>query len=944
MGSITGEELTQWDAQGSTACEEKILVSVRLRPLNEKETARNDVSDWECITNNTIIFKNSLPERSLFPTAYTFDRVFGSDCSTKQVYEEGAKEVALAVVDGINSSIFAYGQTSSGKTYTMSGITEYTVADIYDYIQRHNDREFILKFSAMEIYNESVRDLLSTDSTPLRLLDDPERGTVIEKLSEETLKDWSHLKELLSVCESQRQIGETSLNEMSSRSHQIIRLTVESSAREFLGAEDSSILMASVNFIDLAGSERASQTLSAGTRLKEGSHINRSLLTLGTVIRKLSKGKNGHIPYRDSKLTRILQHSLGGNARTAIICTVSPARSHVEQSRNTLMFASCAKEVSTNAQVNVVMSEKALVKQLQRELARLEGELRSLGSTSATFHSAALLKEKEVLIEKMDKEIKELTQQRDLAQSRAEDLLRSVGEYQVSRPWAELDRLSKFGVQNALVYEYSASESSEVIDSLRSDAASITSDRCNGLNSNKHDPQLPKNSEDHFFSDRISPQLFSNKFFGPDPCQGWEKIAQKTDEDSEDQCKEVQCIEMEESSIDRNKRSDSVSSLQMGDMELSHNHSDHTFEGLKQKIQDMQKTIDYLASPYLVEQSPCSSETDLSGSGSVNLSRSRSCSAIFTTLRSSPWFEEAEENEATPPNGSEKDFPGRPEGYQLKLSESKSVANIGKLCRKDSETSVRSASIDEKEQNIKMSGEGDIAIIHVCAPGLYEADKSTSEKQFAHDLDAEPKTNESGEIVKDGGLVIVQDSLQSPSNWPLEFERQRREIIELWDACYVPLIHRTYFFLLFKGDPSDSVYMEVELRRLSFLKYALSHGAKVVNGQILTPTSCKRGLNREREMLNKQILKRYSAKEREVLYQKWGIGLNTKQRRLQLSRRLWTDTKDMEHIKESATLVAKLVGFLEPGQTPKEMFGLSFSPQTMNLRSFSWKPSMSSLM
>lgn len=114
-----------------------------------------------------------------------------------------------------------------------------------------------------------------------------------------------------------------------------------------------------------------------------------------------SKGRNGHIPYRDSKLTRILQNSLGGNARTAIICTMSPARSHVEQSRNTLLFASCAKEVSTNAQVNVVMSDKALVKHLQRELARLESELHCAGSTLVTPDSAALIREKELQIEKV---------------------------------------------------------------------------------------------------------------------------------------------------------------------------------------------------------------------------------------------------------------------------------------------------------------------------------------------------------------------------------------------------------------------------------------------------------------------------------------------------------------------------------------------------------------
>ncbi|XP_066367974.1 kinesin-like protein KIN-7F [Miscanthus floridulus] len=252
-------------------------------------------------------------------------------------------------------------------------------------IRNHEERAFVLKFSAIEIYNEVVRDLLSAESTSLRLWDDAEKGTYVENLTEVILRDSDHLKELISVCEAQRRTGETYLYENNSRSHQILKLTIESSAREFLGKDKSTTLVASVNFVDSAGSERASQALSAGARLKEGCHINRSLLTLGTMIRKLSKVRNGHIPYRDSKLTHILQPSLGGNARTATICTMSPARSHMEQSRNTSMFASCAKEVVTNAQVNVVMSDKALVKHLQKELARLESELRCPTSYSGLF-------------------------------------------------------------------------------------------------------------------------------------------------------------------------------------------------------------------------------------------------------------------------------------------------------------------------------------------------------------------------------------------------------------------------------------------------------------------------------------------------------------------------------------------------------------------------------
>ncbi|KAJ0436661.1 putative plus-end-directed kinesin ATPase [Helianthus annuus] len=220
-------------------------------------------------------------------------------------------------------------------------------------------------------------------------------------------------------------------------------LTVESSACAYEGSDSGRTLAASVNFVDLAGSERASQTLAAGTRLKEGSHINRSLLTLGTVIRKLSEGGKSHIPYRNSKLTRILQNSLGGNARTAIVCTMSPAHSHVDQSRNTLLFASCAKDVSTNAQVNVVISDKALVKQLQQELARLANELKLPPGSN---DSAALIKEMELQIEKvkssrlrlhdsMGKEIEELTQQRDRAESRLDYLIRVTGTDPNSLPW-----------------------------------------------------------------------------------------------------------------------------------------------------------------------------------------------------------------------------------------------------------------------------------------------------------------------------------------------------------------------------------------------------------------------------------------------------------------------------------------------------------------------------
>ncbi|KAL6274056.1 hypothetical protein ACE6H2_024748 [Prunus campanulata] len=962
MGAIGGEEPMQ--EPGSHG--DRIFVSVRLRPLSEKETARNDVSDWECINDSTVIYRNNLSvsERSMYPTAYTFDRVFGTDCSTTRVYEEGAKKVALSVVSGINSSIFAYGQTSSGKTYTMSGITEYTVTDIYDYIEKHKEREFHLKFSAMEIYNESVRDLLSADTTPLRLLDDPERGTIVEKLTEATLRDWDHFKELLSVCEDQRQIGETALNEASSRSHQILRLVIESSAREFLGYDKSSSLAAVVNFVDLAGSERASQTLSAGTRLKEGCHINRSLLTLGTVIRKLSKGRNGHVPYRDSKLTRILQSSLGGNARTAIICTMSPAHSHVEQSRNTLLFASCAKEVTTNAQVNVVMSDKALVKHLQRELTRLENELRGSGPKTVPADSSTLVREKDHQIEKLKKEVSELTQQRDLAQSQVKDLVRVLGD---DKPSAEdLDRYyPKLRVRNAWDIEIHTSGapvqpvSHGRANSVRSFGTSQYSDGDSRSSSDETLFQLP-DLEENFLHTDSSRQLSVGIPNFVDGNLHQEESKERSDGNSEDLCKEVRCIEMEESGTNRyivsNISDSSASRYQNSNM--SSPMANTATSGLTM-VENGDGTNQELESPLLNQKGfliPSSeqtsqwlSEKDMFSPSFLKLRRTRSCRARLMNSWSSCWFEMmVEKNESTPPPiDFEKSFTGRPEGVLKKLPSLNYGGENERLSRNGSQASARSATVDEcKAQNTTFTTDDKSTECSSLAEGTEEMTDTQCNTQLAHrtvpEMDLKPVP--SARDVKDVGLDPIHSDEESPSMWPSEFNRLQREIIELWDACNVSLVHRTYFFLLFKGDPSDSIYMEVEHRRLSFLKDTFARGNQTLeDGQTITPASSSKALSSERHMLTKQMRRRLSADERNNLYLKWGIGLHSKNRRLQLANLLWSDTKNLDHMMDSATIVAKLVSTVEPEQAFKEMFGLRFAPRDARPKSHFWTESFKAL-
>ncbi|XP_068343187.1 kinesin-like protein KIN-7F [Pyrus communis] len=961
MVAVDGEEPMQEPAGHG----ERILVSVRLRPLVEKETARNDVSDWECINDTTIIYRNNLSvsERSMYPTAYSFDRVFGTDCSTRRVYEEGAKRVALSVVSGINSSIFAYGQTSSGKTYTMSAITDYTVADIYDYIEKHTEREFNLKFSALEIYNESVRDLLSADTTPLRLLDDPERGTIVERLTEETLADWNHFKELLSVCEAQRQIGETALNEASSRSHQILRLVIESSAREFLGYDKSSSLTAVVNFVDLAGSERASQTLSAGARLKEGCHINRSLLTLGTVIRKLSKGRSGHVPYRDSKLTRILQSSLGGNARTAIICTMSPAHSHVEQSRNTLLFASCAKEVTTSAQVNVVMSDKALVKHLQKELTRLENELRGSGHKIVSADSSTLLREKDLQIEKLKKEVSELTQQRDLAQSQVKDLVRVLGddkpsEEDLERYYPKLRRRASWDFEMQKAGAPVLAVSRGQANNVRSFGTSQYSDGDSRTSSEETLFQLP-DLEENFTHTDSSRQLSDGIPNFVDGNLHQEQSKEHFDGNSEDFCKEVRCIEVEESGTNRYIASDisDSSASRYQNSNMSSPLANTATSGLT-TVENGDGTNQELESPLPKQKGfvvPSSERTpqwlpekDMF-CPSVVMLRSRSCKARLMNNSSPWWLELVEKNESTPAIEYEKKFIGRPEGFQKKLPSLNYGAETERLSRNASQASARSAVIDErKAQDTKSTTNDKVTESSTLVEGTEETTDTQCNTQLADSV--VPETDSmpipSPKDVKDVGLDPMPIDDESPSRWPSEFNKLQREIIELWDACNVSLVHRTYFFLLFKGDPSDSIYMEVEVRRLSFLKDTFSRGNQTLeDGQTLTPASSMKALTSERHMLSKQMRRRLSEDERNNLYLKWGISLHSKHRRLQLANLLWSNTQNLDHIMDSATIVAKLVGSVEPEQAFKEMFGLRFAPRdTLTKRkSHFWSESFRSL-
>ncbi|KAM1790421.1 hypothetical protein ACFX12_034486 [Malus domestica] len=352
---------------------DSISVTIRFRPLSEREFQRGDEVTW--YADGDKIVRNEYNPA----TAYAFDRVFGQHANSQEVYEVAAKPVVKAAMEGVNGTVFAYGVTSSGKTHTMHGdqnapgVIPLAIKDVFSIIQDTPGREFLLRVSYLEIYNEVINDLLDPTGQNLRVREDSQ-GTYVEGIKEEVVLSPGHALSFIAAGEEHRHVGSNNFNLFSSRSHTIFTLMIESSVH---GDEYDGVIFSQLNLIDLAGSE-SSKTETTGLRRKEGSYINKSLLTLGTVIGKLSEGKASHVPYRDSKLTRLLQSSLSGHGHVSLICTVTPASSSMEETHNTLKFASRAKRVEIYASRNKIIDEKSLIKKYQREISVLKTELDQL--------------------------------------------------------------------------------------------------------------------------------------------------------------------------------------------------------------------------------------------------------------------------------------------------------------------------------------------------------------------------------------------------------------------------------------------------------------------------------------------------------------------------------------------------------------------------------------
>uniref|UniRef100_A0A8C2JDS4 Kinesin-like protein n=1 Tax=Cyprinus carpio TaxID=7962 RepID=A0A8C2JDS4_CYPCA len=367
-----------------TKSSESVKVVVRCRPMNEKERAAN----FERVVSVDVKFgqvavRNSRGASSHeHPKVFTFDSVYDWNSKQMELYDETFRPLVDSVLFGFNGTIFAYGQTGTGKTFTMEGVRNdpdrrgvipNSFEHIFTHISRSQNQQYLVRASYLEIYQEEIRDLLSKDqSRRLELKERPDTGVYVKDLSSFVTKSVREIEHVMNVGNQNRSVGATNMNEHSSRSHAIFVITIECSE---LGPDgENHIRVGKLNLVDLAGSERQTKTGAQGERLKEATKINLSLSALGNVISALVDGRSTHIPYRDSKLTRLLQDSLGGNARTVMVANIGPASYNLEETLTTLRYANRAKNIKNKPRVNEDPKD-ALLREFQEEIARLKEQL-----------------------------------------------------------------------------------------------------------------------------------------------------------------------------------------------------------------------------------------------------------------------------------------------------------------------------------------------------------------------------------------------------------------------------------------------------------------------------------------------------------------------------------------------------------------------------------------
>ncbi|XP_070697514.1 kinesin-like protein KIF11 [Pempheris klunzingeri] len=382
-----------------------IQVVVRCRPFNTTERkSSHGVIDCDANRKEVMVKTGGMNDKASRKT-YTFDMVFGPAAKQIDVYRSVVCPILDEVIMGYNCTVFAYGQTGTGKTFTMegertpdeqftweedplAGIIPRTLHQIFEKLSE-NGTEFSVKVSLLEIYNEELFDLLSPSedvTERLQLFDDPrnKRGVVVKGLEEVTVHNKDEVYQILERGSAKRRTASTLMNAYSSRSHSVFSVTIH--MKEITLDGEELVKIGKLNLVDLAGSENIGRSGAVDKRAREAGNINQSLLTLGRVITALVE-KRPHVPYRESKLTRILQDSLGGRTKTSIIATVSPSSSNLEETLSTLEYASRAKNIMNKPEVNQKLTKRTLIKEYTEEIERLKRDLAATRDKNGVYLS-----------------------------------------------------------------------------------------------------------------------------------------------------------------------------------------------------------------------------------------------------------------------------------------------------------------------------------------------------------------------------------------------------------------------------------------------------------------------------------------------------------------------------------------------------------------------------
>nr|XP_021149439.1 kinesin-like protein KIF11 [Columba livia] len=420
-----------------------ILNSCLFRPFNasERKASSYAVVDCDQTRKEVSVRTGGVTDKTSRKT-YTFDMVFGAQAKQIDVYRSVVCPILDEVIMGYNCTVFAYGQTGTGKTFTMegerspneeytweedplAGIIPRTLHQIFEKLSE-NGTEFSVKVSLLEIYNEELFDLLNPTSDVgerLQMFDDPrnKRGVIIKGLEEITVHNKNEVYQILERGAAKRTTAATYMNAYSSRSHSVFSITIHMKETTVDGEE--LVKIGKLNLVDLAGSENIGRSGAVDKRAREAGNINQSLLTLGRVITALVE-RAPHIPYRESKLTRILQDSLGGRTKTSIIATVSPASINLEETLSTLEYAHRAKNIMNKPEINQKLTKKALIKEYTEEIERLKRDLAATREKNGVYISlenyealnGKLTVQEEQIVEYIDKisvmeeEVKRITE------------------------------------------------------------------------------------------------------------------------------------------------------------------------------------------------------------------------------------------------------------------------------------------------------------------------------------------------------------------------------------------------------------------------------------------------------------------------------------------------------------------------------------------------------